>query len=166
MSLINSIVSWVMKQRMHQIGLFLKYPHEVQQEWMNKLVQQARDTEFGQKYDFRSIRNYDQFRERVPVHDYEGLKPYIERMMMGEQNILWPTEIRWFAKSSGTTSDKSKFIPLSQESLEECHFKGERICFRCIATISLKPGFSPEKGSHWAVRTKSTSNREIPGLAI
>lgn len=124
MSLINSIVSWVMKQRMHQIGLFLKYPHEVQQEWMNKLVQQARDTEFGQKYDFRSIRNYDQFRERVPVHDYEGLKPYIERMMMGEQNILWPTEIRWFAKSSGTTSDKSKFIPLSQESLEECHFKG------------------------------------------
>jgi len=124
MSLINSIVSWVMKQRIHQIGLFLKYPHEVQNEWFRKLLQSAKDTEIGRRYDFAGIKSYESFRDRVPIHDYEALKPFIERMMMGEQNVLWSTEIRWFAKSSGTTSDKSKFIPLSQEALEECHFKG------------------------------------------
>lgn len=124
MSLIHSIVSWVMKQRVHQIELFLKYPHEVQLDWFKKLIQTARDTEFGKQHSFKDISNYRQFAEQIPVRDYEALKPYIERMMMGEQNVLWSTEIRWFAKSSGTTSDKSKFIPLSQESLEECHFKG------------------------------------------
>lgn len=124
MSIIHSIVSWVMKQRVHQIELFLKYPHEVQLDWFKKLIQSARDTEFGKQHGFKDISNYRQFAEQVPVRDYEALKPYIERMMMGEQNVLWSTEVRWFAKSSGTTSDKSKFIPLSQESLEECHFKG------------------------------------------
>ena len=113
-----------MKQRVHQIELFVKYPNEVQQDLFKRLIAQGRDTEFGVKYDFASIHSYNDFKNRVPVNDYEGLKPYIERMMMGEQNILWPSEIRWFAKSSGTTSDKSKFIPLSQESMEECHFKG------------------------------------------
>ena len=124
MSLIHSIVSWVMKQRIHQIELFLKYPHEVQLDWFKKLVNSARDTEFGKQHDFKSIQTYRQFAEQVPVRDYEAIKPYIDRMMMGEQNVLWSSEIRWFAKSSGTTSEKSKFIPLSQESLEECHFKG------------------------------------------
>jgi len=124
MSLIHSIVSWVMKQRVHQIELFLKYPHEVQLDWFKKLIQSARDTEFGKQHNFKDISSYRQFAEQVPVRDYEALKPYIDRMMMGEQNVLWASEIRWFAKSSGTTSDKSKFIPLSQESLEECHFKG------------------------------------------
>ena len=124
MSLLNSIVSWVMKKRIHQIELFMKYPGEVQMEWLKKLIQQAQDTEFGKSYDFKSINNYDEFRQRIPVQDYETLKPYIERMVEGEQNILWPSEINWFAKSSGTTSNKSKFIPLSQEGMENCHFKG------------------------------------------
>jgi hypothetical protein len=113
-----------MKQRVHQIELFIKYPHDVQMDWFKKLVVSAKDTEFGKMHDFKNIRNYEQFVKQVPIRDYEGLKPYIDRMMMGEQNILWGSEIRWFAKSSGTTSDKSKFIPLSQESMEECHFKG------------------------------------------
>jgi len=124
MSLINSIVSWVMKQRVHQIELFIKYPHDVQMDWFKKLIVSAKDTEFGKMHDFKNIRNYEQFAKQVPIRDYEGLKPFIDRMMMGEQNILWGSEIRWFAKSSGTTSDKSKFIPLSHESMEECHFKG------------------------------------------
>lgn len=113
-----------MKQRVHQIELFIKYPHDVQMEWFKKLIVSAKDTEFGKEHDFKNIKNYEQFIRKVPVRDYEGLKPYIDRMMMGEQNILWNSEVRWFAKSSGTTSDKSKFIPLSQESMEECHFKG------------------------------------------
>lgn len=124
MSIINSILSWVMQKRIHQMELFMKYPHEVQLEWGKKLISQAAATEYGEKYDFKSINSYNDFKNRIPIVDYEDFKPYIDRMMMGEQNILWPSEIRWFAKSSGTTSDKSKFIPLSQEAMEDCHFKG------------------------------------------
>jgi GH3 auxin-responsive promoter. len=124
MGLINSILTWVMKKRIHQIELFMKYPHEVQEELFKKLIQQARYTEFGRQYGFESIQSYRQYRERVPVFSYEKLYPYIERLMRGEQNILWPSEIKWFSKSSGTTNQRSKFIPVSQEALEECHFKG------------------------------------------
>jgi hypothetical protein len=113
-----------MKKRIHQMELFMKYPHEVQDEIFKKLIQTARTTEFGVQYDFSSIQTYDQFRSRVPIHTYEKLFPSIERLMRGEQNILWPTEIKWFSKSSGTTNARSKFIPVSQEALEDCHFKG------------------------------------------
>jgi hypothetical protein len=104
-----------MKKRIHQMELFMKYPHEVQDEIFKKLIQTARTTEFGVQYDFSSIQTYDQFRSRVPIHTYEKLFPSIERLMRGEQNILWPTE---------TTNARSKFIPVSQEALEDCHFKG------------------------------------------
>jgi hypothetical protein len=124
MGLINSILTWVMQKRIHQIELFIKYPHEVQEELFKKLIQTAKNTEFGESYDFSSIQTYEQFRERVPVHTYEKTFPYIERLMRGEQNILWPSEIKWFSKSSGTTNARSKFIPVSQEALEDCHFKG------------------------------------------
>jgi hypothetical protein len=124
MTLINSIASWMLKKRMHQIELFVKYPHEVQRDVFLKLIRQAKDTEWGTRHGYNSIKDYSDYQNRVPVQDYESLKPFIERMRKGEQNILWHSEIKWFAKSSGTTSDKSKFIPLSQESLDECHFKG------------------------------------------
>lgn len=124
MELLNVVISWLMKKRIHQIELFLKYPHDVQREWLKKLLHSARDTEWGQKYEFKSIATSELFRERLPVVDYDDLKPSIDRLKRGEQNILWPTEIKWFAKSSGTTADKSKFIPVTEEALEECHFKG------------------------------------------
>ncbi len=124
MALINSVLSWLMKKRFHQIELFMKYPHEVQQELFKKLITSARNTEWGLKYDYRSITSQEIFRDRVPLNDYDTLKPYIERLRRGEQNILWNSEIKLFAKSSGTTSDKSKYIPVSQEALEECHYKG------------------------------------------
>jgi len=124
MGLLNSILTWVMKKRIHQIELFMKYPHEVQEELFRKLIQTGAQTEFGKKYGFSDIETFEQFRERVPIHSYEKIFPYIERLMHGEQNILWPTEIKWFSKSSGTTNARSKFIPVSQEALEDCHFKG------------------------------------------
>ena len=124
MALINSVVSWLMKKRYHQIELFMKYPHEVQGEWFKKLINTAKDTEWGKKYDYQSINTYEEYRNRVPLNDYDSIKGDIELLMKGKQNILWPTDIRLFAKSAGTTSDKSKFIPVSQESMEECHFKG------------------------------------------
>ncbi len=124
MALLNSVLSWLIKKRIHQIELFKKYPHEVQEEWLKKLINSAKDTEWGLKYNYASLKTYQDFANAVPVNDYESLKPYIERLRKGEQNILWPSEIRWFAQSSGTTNDKSKFIPVSEESLEDCHYKG------------------------------------------
>jgi hypothetical protein len=124
MTFINSLLSWIMKKRIHQIEFFMKYPMEVQEEWLYSLVNHAKNTEWGKAYDFKSIDAITDFQQRVPVQNYDTLKPYIERMLRGEQNVLWPSEIKWFAKSSGTTSAKSKFIPVSTESLEECHYKG------------------------------------------
>jgi hypothetical protein len=124
MQIINSILTWVIKKRIHQIELFKKYPHDVQDEILKKLIGASRYTDFGQKYAFDDLLNYEDFKRRVPVHSYEQLFPYIDRMMHGEQNVLWPTEIKWFAKSSGTTNARSKFIPVSPEALEECHYKG------------------------------------------
>lgn len=124
MAIINSIYSWLLKKRIHQIELFRKYPNEVQNELFLKLIDKAKSTEWGKKYDYKSIKNGEDFRQRVPLQDYESLKDQIIRIKQGEQNVLWPTEIKWFAKSSGTTSERSKFIPISKESLEDCHYKG------------------------------------------
>ena len=124
MAIVNSIFTWIMKKRMHQIELFVKYPHDVQEEWFQTLISSAQHTEWGKEYGYSSIYTQKQYKERVPLQNYDTLKPYIERMLKGEHNVLWPSEIKWFAKSSGTTSDRSKFIPVSEESLEECHYKG------------------------------------------
>lgn len=102
----------------------MKYPHEVQEEVLKRLLSTASFTEFGKKYSFDELVNYEDFKKRIPVHTYEQIFPFIERLMRGEQNILWPSEVKWFAKSSGTTNARSKFIPVSPEALEECHFKG------------------------------------------
>lgn len=120
--IVNSIASWFLKKRFHQIELFLKYPIEVQEELLMNLISKAKNTEVGKTYDFSSIKNYKTFAERLPVVCYEDIEASIERSRRGESNIFWPTQIKWFAKSSGTTGSKSKFIPVSTESLEECHY--------------------------------------------
>ncbi len=121
--LFNSIASWLLKKRYHQIELFLKYPAEVQEEVLHQLLEIAEDTEIGKKYGFESINTYSEFASRVPITSYEEVEPMIERTRRGEQNIFWPTNIKWFAKSSGTTNAQSKFIPVSSEALEDCHYK-------------------------------------------
>ena len=124
--IINSIASWVLKQRIHQIELFLKYPNEVQEELLMNLIRSSENTVIGKNYDFDSVKSYQIFTERVPISTYEDLEPLIEQTRKGEQNILWSTPIKWFAKSSGTTNAKSKFIPVSNEALEDCHYKGSK----------------------------------------
>ncbi|MEQ8240455.1 MAG: GH3 auxin-responsive promoter family protein [Cyclobacteriaceae bacterium] len=124
MEIFNSILNWVMKKRIHDIELFLKYPMEVQTELLDSLIRKGANTEYGRYYGFSGIQNYEQFKNKVPIVAYEDLFPYVERLMHGEQNILWPSEIKWFAKSSGTTNARSKFIPVSAEALEDCHYKG------------------------------------------
>ncbi len=111
---------------MHQIELFMKYPDDVQNECLRKLISSAKDTEWGKLYNFKNITNHEQFKSIVPIQDYDTLKPFIDRVRRGEQNVLWNSDIKWFAKSSGTTNDKSKFIPVSEESLDECHYNGGR----------------------------------------
>ena len=123
-SFINTVASWMLKKRMHQIELFVKYPIDVQNEELKKLVQQAKNTEFGKKYDFSSIDNYQTFSERLPSFTYEEFFPTIKKTINGQQNIFWSENIKWFAQSSGTTNSKSKFIPVSNSSLDNCHFKG------------------------------------------
>lgn len=123
MSVLNTVISWFMKKRMHQIELFLKYPIEVQEEVRRKLVDAAKSTQWGKQYKYADLRSAQDFRDRVPVSSYEQLQPYIDRIMRGEQQVLWPSEIKWFAKSSGTTNDRSKVIPVSEEALEDCHYK-------------------------------------------
>lgn len=124
MPILNSIVTWLNIKRMAQINLMRQYPADVQMETFLRLINQASPTEWGRKYFYREIKDYNQFRERVPIQTYDDIKPWVDRMRNGESELLWPGEIKWFAKSSGTTADKSKFIPVTEESLEECHFRG------------------------------------------
>ena len=124
--IINSFASWVLKQRIHQIELFIKYPNEVQEELLMNLIRASERIVFGLQYDYASINSYATFVERVPVSTYEELQPLIERTRKGEQNVFWESSIQWFAKSSGTTNAKSKFIPVSYEALEDCHYKGSK----------------------------------------
>ncbi|WP_375585152.1 GH3 auxin-responsive promoter family protein [Cyclobacterium xiamenense] len=124
MEVINTFMTWIFKNRIGQIEKFKNNPLEIQHEILFKLIYTARDTGFGKKHHFRQISSYNDFNRWVPIHDYEAMMPYIEQTMKGEQNVIWPTPIHWFSKSSGTTSSRSKFIPVSPESLEECHFKG------------------------------------------
>jgi hypothetical protein len=120
---VNSIISWFLKKRKHQIELFVKYPHDVQNELLMRLLDRAKHTEFGKQYAYIDIKNYTDFASRVPIQKYESIEPLIERCRKGEQNLFWPTNIKWFAKSSGTTNAKSKFIPVSDEAIEYCHLK-------------------------------------------
>lgn len=138
MGLVNFIVTSVIKKRIQQIRRFLDHPHDVQHEQFMNLLHKAKHTAWGKKHDYSSIHTIDQFQERVPINDYDDLKPYINRLMEGETNLLWPSQINWFAQSSGTTSDRSKFIPVSKDSLKDCHFRGGRDLMALFA--HNKPG--------------------------
>ncbi len=123
MSIISPALKGIMKLRQSAIDNFVLNPIDTQLQVFNDLIGSAQFTEFGKKYDFDKINSIKDFKSQVPINDYDTLKPYIHRILEGEQNILWPSPISWFAKSSGTTSDKSKFIPISKESLDDNHYK-------------------------------------------
>lgn len=124
MAFINSLLSFFTQKRLAQIEYFKKNPSKVQRDTLQDLLVKAADTEYGQKYNFNTILTAEQYRERLPIVHYEDIREDILRMMEGENNLLWPEEVKWFAKSSGTTDAKSKFIPVSPTILEEGHFRG------------------------------------------
>jgi hypothetical protein len=126
MKLLSPVISRLARLRLWRVDNCISYPVAAQRNVLQHLVTQAQYTEFGRKYSFTKLFTVKDFKNRVPVHEYDDIKPYILRMMNGEENVLWNTPINWFAKSSGTTSEKSKFIPISEETLKETHFKGSK----------------------------------------
>ncbi len=124
MSLFNETLLWLMKRRMPRIEEHFKNPLSLQHSSLEELIFSGRNTEWGKKYGYSEIGNYEQFKAKVPISTYEEIFPYIDRIMHGEQNVLWASPISWFSKSSGTTNARSKFIPVSKESLENCHMMG------------------------------------------
>ena len=129
MPLLNSVINWLNVKRIYQIELFGKHPREIQQEVFSELINMASDTEWGRKYKYAEIGSVIEYQQRVPLQTYEDIKPWVDRLREGEKDILWPGKVRWFAKSSGTTSDKSKFIPVTEEALKDCHFRGGKDVF-------------------------------------
>ncbi|MEZ4888474.1 MAG: GH3 auxin-responsive promoter family protein [Chitinophagales bacterium] len=124
MHLLNTIASKYLSSRQSSIDHWLQSPIEAQKQVFKELVHKAKNTAWGKDHDYQHISSIADFKKRVSIQDYDSLKPYITRTMAGEQNVLWSQPIQWFAKSSGTTSDKSKFIPVSKDALKNCHFKG------------------------------------------
>jgi hypothetical protein len=124
MKILNPAIKGYMKLRNSAIDNFILHPYETQTKVFNHLMANAQYTEFGKQYNFSKLNGFKDFAQTVPVSDYDSLKPYINKVLEeGQQQVLWNSDISWFAKSSGTTSDKSKFIPVSKEALDQCHYK-------------------------------------------
>lgn len=143
---ITKIISHVFDSRLKEIDLYASKSGDIQHRVLARLVKQAANTEWGKKYDYKSIRNYDDFKSRLPIQTYDEIKPYVERLRRGEQNLLWPSEIRWFAKSSGTTNDKSKFLPVSKEALQDIHYRGGKDAAALYFRINPESRFFSGKG--------------------
>ena len=126
MNLLSKSISFLARLRYNRIHNWINHPASTQREVLQSLITNAQYTVFGKQYNFAKMFTVKEFKERVPLSDYEQMSPYIERMMKGEENVLWNTPVNWFAKSSGTSNDKSKFIPVSEESLKENHFKASK----------------------------------------
>jgi hypothetical protein len=154
---INNVLVWQMKRRMRDLRRMTENGPEIQHDLLRHMLQFAASTEWGKRFEFKHTKTYERFRQNVPLNDYESLLPEIERIRQGEQNILWPTEIKWFAKSSGTATGKSKFLPVSHEAIENCHFKGGKDLLALYT--SLKPdtrlfsGFSLRLGGSTTVNS-------------
>lgn len=156
----NAIFGWLLKKRIHQIELFKKHPVEVQREWFERLIDEGKSTLFGQYFDFNEIKNYEDFKNKVPLHSYEEIKPWIDRAVEGEISVLWPGETRWFAKSSGTTSERSKYIPVTKDSLDDCHYKGGKDLL--AINYKLYPNTKLYNGKHLVIGGSADYHRMRP----
>lgn len=126
MSLTSIAEKLFFRRRQRELDEYPNQGEKMQEEVLRFLVSRARDTEYGRKHLFNQIHDYNDFVQNIPVNDYESLKGDIDRMRHGEENILWSGLVKWYAKSSGTTNDKSKFIPVTQEGLQHIHYQGPR----------------------------------------
>lgn len=134
----TKLISKIFDSRLKEIDLYSTDAGSIQEKVLRKLIGDAKNTEWGQQYNYKQIKDYENFRSKVPIQSYEEIKPYVERTREGENNLLWPSHIRWFAKSSGTTNDKSKFVPVSREGLQNIHYRGGK------DTVALYLRMNPE----------------------
>lgn len=129
MPLLNSVINWLNLKRNYQIQLYSEYPFNIQMETLHYLLRKAKDTWWGKHYNYKEMHSLNTFKNSVPLQTYEDIKPFVDRLRDGETDLLWPGDVKWFAKSSGTTSDKSKFIPVTKDALEDCHLRGPKDVF-------------------------------------
>jgi hypothetical protein len=165
MPLLNSVIKWINIKRNYQIQYYRDHPIEIQNEILLELLSRAKNTQWGKKYNYAEITSVENFKNIVPLQKYNNIKPFVDRLRAGEKDLLWPGEVKWFAKSSGTTSDKSKFIPVTNEALEECHLRGPKDVFAqyinmCPETKVLKGKSLTLGGSH---RINNFSNNSYYG---
>ncbi len=163
MPLVNSLLNLINSSRLRSIDYFRRHPQEVQEKTLFQLLSKAEATEYDLQYCFSRFKSIADFQQGLPVMEYEDFKPYIDRIRTGEKSLLWPGKIGWFAKSSGTTQNKSKFIPVSPEELNGYHFKGSRDVIAIYFDLYPKNGLFMGKGltlggSH-QVDTLSDSSR-------
>lgn len=142
----TKLIGKLFNPRLKEIALYDTEAAQIQERVFCRLIREAAETEWGKRHDYKSIKNYEDYIYRVPIQTYEELKPYIERLRAGEKNILWPSSIRWFAKSSGTTNDKSKFLPVSKEGLEDIHYRGGKDAVALYLQINPASRFFSGKG--------------------
>lgn len=129
MPLLNSVIKWINLKRNYQIQLYSEHPSNIQMETLHQLLRKSQNTWWGKKYKYSDIHSLEEFKKAVPLQTYDDIKPFVERLRDGETDVLWPGDVKWFAKSSGTTSDKSKFIPVTKDALEDCHLRGPKDVF-------------------------------------
>ena len=122
-SLKNSLLSLISRKRISNINNIINNPIKSQSNVFKSLIREGIKTKYGEEYSFNKIYDYNSFKKNVPLRNYEELEPYIKRARNNEKNVLWPGYVKFFAKSSGTANNKSKFIPITKESLKNCHFK-------------------------------------------
>lgn len=152
----NSIFSWIIKKRIHQIDLFKKYPFEVQQELFFKLIESGKNTLYGKNVGLDQVHSYKDFKHKIPLQKYDDIVPWVDKAVKGEMDVLWPGETKWFAKSSGTTADRSKYIPVTKESLENCHYKGGKDLLSLYYTQN--PETKLYNGKHLVIGGSSQNN--------
>ena len=154
----TKLISTLFKPRQAATALYATQAEAIQAKVFKRLIKDAANTEWGLEYSYKDIKSYQDY-QRVPLQTYEEIKPYVERMRRGEKNVLWPGEVIWFAKSSGTTNDKSKFIPVSSDTsftvfigppfhfIVNRYVTGESRCFFYFITNSIKlpPTFTNDK---------------------
>ncbi|MCU0378316.1 MAG: GH3 auxin-responsive promoter family protein [Bacteroidales bacterium] len=165
MPIIPSVIKWLNTKRLRQIDFFKRHPLEIQQETLRRLLHVSRNTAWGKEHGYDLITTQEQYRNHVPLQDYEDLIPYVDRLRAGEKDLLWPGEVKWFARSSGTTSTKSKFIPVTIETLKSTHYRGAKDCLALYTAINPSTRIFTGKGltlggSH---QVNSFSNKSLYG---
>jgi len=146
MDILTKVLSQFLRNRLNKIDLFTEEAGQIQYNQLRTLVSFARNTEWGKMFDFQSISSYEAFRERVPLQTYEEIKPFVNRMIHGEKNVLWPSVVKWYAQSSGTTNDRRKFLPVTNEILQHCHYRGGYDCVALYLRENPESRFFRGKG--------------------